>query len=144
MTTNPTTISATGSVGEALKQVESPDFSTYPVVDEGGGFLGLVTKSRLRRTAAIEGGASRNVSAIVEHASHVQPEYTLVRAVVRMEKSGRRQLAVVDRKAGNKLIGLLTMSDIVRAHAHAALAVGDPDRTVSPGLIEGTDAFEEK
>jgi len=46
-----------------------------------------------------------------------------------MEKSGLRQLAVVDGKDGNRLIGLLTMSDIVRAQAHAALEAGDPEKS---------------
>lgn len=144
MTTRPVAISATATIADALQQVESHDYSTYPVIDSEGRFLGLVTKARLRRNAAAEGAAKQRVNSIIERVSHVQPEHTLVRAVVRMEKSGRRQLAVVDRQRGNKLIGLLTMSDIVRAHAHAALEVGDPDRTVSPGFIEGTDAFEEK
>jgi chloride channel protein, CIC family len=144
MTTNPITIPAAATIAQALQQVENRDFSTYPVVDQAGDFLGLITKARLRRTAAVEGGTKRKVGPIVERVTPVQPEHTLVRAVVRMEKSGRRQLAVVDKKVGNKLIGLLTMSDIVRAHAQAALAVSDPDQTVTPGFIEGTDAFEER
>jgi CIC family chloride channel protein len=144
MTTTPITISATATVEQALKQVELYDFSTYPVVDHEEAFVGLVTEVRLRRTAASEGGAKQSVNSIIERVAYVQPEHTLVRAVVRMEKSGRRQLPVVDRKAGNRLIGLLTMSDVVRAHAQAALEVSDPDRTVSPGFIEGTDAFEEE
>jgi hypothetical protein len=49
-----------------------------------------------------------------------------------MEKSGVRQLAVIDGKDGKRLIGLLTMSDIVRAHAQAALEAGDPDKSVAP------------
>ena len=53
-----------------------------------------------------------------------------------MDKAGVRQLAVVDRKDGNRLIGLLTMSDIVRAHAQAAVEAGDPDRTVVPEFTE--------
>ncbi|MFN2531405.1 MAG: chloride channel protein [Pyrinomonadaceae bacterium] len=143
MTKDPITIPATTSVEQALQQVENYGFSTYPVVDDEGSFLGFVTKVRLRRTSA-EDGAKRRVSTIVQHAAHVEPEHTLVRAVVRMEKSGARQLAVVDRKTRNKLIGLLTMSDVVRAQAHAALDAGDPDRTIAPYFIEGTDAFEEK
>ncbi|MEO7969695.1 MAG: chloride channel protein [bacterium] len=143
MTTDPVTIPANASVEQALQQVENYDFSTYPVVDDEGGFLGFVTKVRLRRTTA-EDGAKRLVSTIVQQAAHVQPEHTLVRAVVRMEKSGARHLAVVDRKDGHTLVGLLTMSDIVSAHARAALEVGDPDRTIAPGFMEGTDAFAEK
>ena len=57
-----------------------------------------------------------------------------------MDKSGVRQLAVIDRKNGNKLIGLLTMSDIVRAHAHAAVEAGDPDRPMVPELSEVIEA----
>jgi CIC family chloride channel protein len=127
MTNDPITIVATASVEEALQQVDNYDFSTYPVVDNKNSFLGLVTKVRLRRTSA-EDGAGRRVSTIVKRAAPVEPEHTLVRAVVRMEKSGARQLAVVDRKRGNKLIGLLTMSDVVRAQAQVALEAEDRDR----------------
>jgi signal-transduction protein with cAMP-binding, CBS, and nucleotidyltransferase domain len=56
-----------------------------------------------------------------------------------MDKSNVRQLAVVDRKDGNRLVGLLTMSDIVRAHAQAAVEAGDPDRTMTPAFAEETD-----
>jgi chloride channel protein, CIC family len=135
MTPAPVSIAATLSVAEALRQVENDHFSTFPVVDEHGGFVGMVTGIRLRRTAA-EGGQDQRVKALVHRGAHVEPDYSLVRAVVRMDKSGARQLGVVDRKDGNKLIGLLTMSDIVRAHAHAALEAGDPDRTVTPGFTE--------
>ncbi len=138
MTPNPITIPATASVSDALRQVEHNKFSTYPVVADDGTFIGFVTEVRLRRTAA-EGGAKRHVKALVQHTAHVQPEHPLVRATVRMEKSGARQLAVIDQNDGNKLVGMLTMSDIVRAHARAALAAGDPDRTVSPVATEATD-----
>src|SRR5882724_11765457 len=127
MIIKPVTISDTASIDWAMLRVEATDFSTYPVVDDKGGFLGLVTKARLRRTAAADGGGKRLVKTILEHAAHVQAEDSLVRAVVRMEKSGARHLAVVDRKNGNMLVGLLTMSDIVGAHARAALKAGDPD-----------------
>ncbi len=62
----------------------------------------------------------------------MQPGDTLVRAIVRMEKSGARQLGVVDPNDNNKLVGLLTMSDIVRAHARAAMDAGEAERTESP------------
>jgi CIC family chloride channel protein len=131
MTTDPVTIPATASVSEAVKKIEHDDFSTYPVVNEQGGFVGMVTEVRLRRTAA-EGGMDQRVNEITQPATHVAPEHTLVRAVVRMEKSGVRQLAVTDEKDDNRLIGLLTMSDIVRAHARAALEAGDPEKSVTP------------
>ncbi len=58
MTTNPITIPANASISQALREVENDDFSTYPVVNAQGGFVGMVTETRLRRTAA-EGGWTR-------------------------------------------------------------------------------------
>jgi CIC family chloride channel protein len=138
MTTDPVTLLSKSTVAEAIRQIENDKFSTYPVVDEQGDFVGMVTEMRLRRTAA-EGGLDRRVRTIVQHTASVEPEHKLVRAVVRMEKSGVRHLGVVDRKGGNKLIGLLTMSDVVRAHAQAALEAGDPDRSVNPDPTEAAE-----
>ena len=120
MTHDPVTLSATASIAEALKQVENDDFSTYPVVQSNGAFIGFVTETRLRRTVA-EGEHGQSVATIVQPAPRIQPGDTLVHAIVTMEKSGVRQLGVIDPHDGNKLIGLLTMSDVVRAHARAAM-----------------------
>jgi CIC family chloride channel protein len=138
MTTDPITLLSKSTVAEAIRQIEKDKFSTYPVVDERGDFVGMVTEMRLRRTAA-EGGMDRRVRTILQHTASVEPEHKLVRAVVRMEKSGVRHLGVVDRRDGNKLIGLLTMSDVVRAHAQAALEAGDPDRSVTSDITQGAD-----
>jgi CIC family chloride channel protein len=130
MTLNPVTIAAGATVGAALRQVENDPFSTYPVVDERGRFVGMVSEVRLRRTAA-EGGVDQFVSNVAQPAPQVEPSHTLVRAVVRMDKSGRRQLAVVDGDDGNRLLGLITMSDVVRAHAQAALEAEEADGSVN-------------
>ncbi len=131
MTRDPVTISATASIAEGLRQVENDDFSTYPVVSNGHTFVGFVTETRLRRTAA-EGGRDQAVATVVQPSARMQPSDTLVRAVVTMEKSGARQLGVVDPSDGDRLIGLLTMSDIVRAHARAVMDADDVDHTQQP------------
>jgi chloride channel protein, CIC family len=128
MTKDPVMISATASIGEGLRQVQSDDFSTYPVVANGHSFIGFVTEARLRRTAA-EGGGDQPVATILQASVPTQPGDTLVHAVVTMEKSGARQLGVIDPIDGNRLIRLLTMSDIVRAHARAVMDVDDVDRS---------------
>lgn len=131
MTLKPATIAASATVAEAIERIGNLEHSTYPVVDDGNKFLGMISEARLRRLIA-EGANAEKVQKHVDSRPHVLPEYALVRAMVRMDKSGVRQLAVVDRKQGNSLVGLLTMSDIVRAHAQAAVAAGDPDRTMLP------------
>ena len=134
MTATPVTISASTTIAEALKQIERDDFSTYPVIDPGNRYLGLITQARLRRTAA-EGGGGEKVRSFIQSSPVIEVDDTLVRAVVKMDRSTARQLAVVDSK-NNKLIGLLTMSDVVRAHARAAVAVGDAVQSVSPPFSE--------
>ena len=135
MSINPVTISSAATISEAIEQVGSLGHSTYPVVDESQRFVGMISEVRLRRLAAEKAGKNK-VATHVDSGPHVHPEFPLVRAMVRMDKSGTRQLAVIDRKDGNTLVGLLTMSDIVRAHAQAAMEAGDPDRTILPESVE--------
>lgn len=130
MVKDPITIDASTSISEALRLVENDDFSTYPVVENDHAFVGFVTEARLRRTAA-EGGGELSVATVVQSASRTAPGDTLVHAVVTMEKSSARQLGVIDPNNDNRLIGLLTMSDIIRAHARAAMDADDSDRTES-------------
>lgn len=137
MTTKPIALAGSTLITEALRQVENDEFSTYPVVDNDAAFIGFVTEARLRRTVA-EGGAAQTVSALVQSSPHVQPDDTLVRAVVKMERSGSRQLAVVEPGDGNRLIGMLTMSDVVRAHARAAIDADDSDRSELSALSAPT------
>ena len=103
-------------------------FQLFADVLAGFSFVGFVTEARLRRTAA-EGGRDQSVATVVQASAKTQPGDTLVRAVVTMEKSGARQLGVIDPGDGNRLIGMLTMSDIVRAHARAVLDADDVDQT---------------
>jgi CBS domain-containing protein len=74
---------------------------------------------------------------VTERDEHVFPDQPLVRAVVRMNHTGARQLAVLARGDGRRLVGLLTMSDVVRAHARAALDTGEIERTVTPDFTRG-------
>lgn len=135
MTINPVTISAAATVAQAIKRVESFEYSTYPVVGDDNRLVGMISEARLRRLVA-EGADSEKVRSHVDARPHVLAEYSLVRALVRMDKSGVRQIGVIDRGDGKKLVGLLTMSDVVRAHARAAVKAGDPDRTTVPDFAE--------
>jgi CIC family chloride channel protein len=135
MTTGAVTLPADTTVEEALKLLDEHDFSTYPVVSDGDAYVGLVGEARLRRTLA-EGGGRRHVRELADRGEHVFPDQPLVRAVVRMNHTGARQLAVLARGDERRLVGLLTMSDVVRAQARAALDAGEIDRTVTPDFAE--------
>jgi CIC family chloride channel protein len=131
MTSEPVNIEGGLTAAEALERVVAYDFSAYPVVEDGGRFVGLVGEARLRRAVA-GGEGGRAVATLADKGGHVFPDQRLVRAVVKMNQLGARQLAVVSREDGGRLVGLLTMSDVMRAQARAALDSGDIDRTVTP------------
>jgi len=135
MTLNPVAISGSDTISEAVKKIERLQHSTYPVVDDRNKLLGIISEVRLRRLVA-EGSQSEKVQTHSESRPYVLSEYPLVRALVRMDKAGVRQIGVVDGTDEKRLVGLLTMSDIVRSHAQAAVEAGDPDKTVVPELLE--------
>jgi CIC family chloride channel protein len=133
MTTKPITLPADLTVGEALQRIANYSFSTYPVIADGNRFKGMVTEARLRRRMA-EGKSHYLIQQIADRGDYVFPDQPLVRAVIHMNQSKVRQLAVLERGGGKGLVGLLTMSDIVSAQARAALAVGEADKTMVPEL----------
>jgi CIC family chloride channel protein len=118
MTYQVATVAAELTAREALAAVAHHPFAAYPVVDARGRCLGLINLARLRRVIA-EGGGTRQVTELSRLKEYVYPHDPLIRAVVRMNAIGTRQLPVVDKEA-HELRGLITMSDIFRAHAEAA------------------------
>jgi chloride channel protein, CIC family len=131
MTPQPVALPADLTVAEALQRIGNYAHSTYPVVEDGGRFAGMISEVRLRRRMA-EGKGQQAVGQIADIGDYVFPDQPLVRAVVHMNRSKVRQLAVLERGDGRVLIGLLTMSDIVGAQARAALAAGEGDKTMMP------------
>ncbi|MFN2597625.1 MAG: chloride channel protein [Pyrinomonadaceae bacterium] len=119
MTRDPVTLAANTKISDALDQASHHDHSFFPVITDGARLVGTITEARLRRLAA-EGAGARPVSLFADAAAQVFPDQPLVEAVVLMDTAHARQLAVTSRGDGSRLVGLLTMSDIVRAHARAA------------------------
>ncbi len=118
---------AEATVTRALEQISDYGFSTYPVLNEQNHFLGLVSEARIRRTLA-ENGGQQKVGALVHTCPHVLADYPLVQAVMRMNEAEVRQLAVLEQRNGQQLVGLLTMTDILRAQASAAQHAGALDQ----------------
>lgn len=141
MTREVVTLPSSATVAAALKRIGDYGFSTYPVTDDGDRFAGTISEARLRRTEA-EGGGEIPVRQIMEAGDQVFPDQPLVRAVVHMNQSNVRQLAVVERGEGGRLVGLLTMSDIVRAQGRAALDAGEADKTVTPNFSGAKETLE--
>ena len=108
------------NIEQAFELIAIYNFSSFPVVDDSGTYLGLVNESTLRRMLA-EGKRETRLHAIVHRHPEVYADDSLARAVVVMNKYERRQLGVVDRAGKHSLIGIITMGDIIHAQTHAAL-----------------------
>ncbi len=119
MTTELVTLAGRITVHDALARIRDLTFTAYPVLDDAGTLLGIVSESRLRRRAA-EGHGETRIDECVRKDETLTDHQSLVDAVARMHALGARQMLVVDMDAPTRLVGMLAMSDVVRAHARAA------------------------
>ena len=137
MTSNLIVIPAEETPAMALERIRPYNFSTYPVVDQQQQFLGLVTEARLRRSLAEDGQLS--TGQLADQMPSLSPDYPLLRAVMRMNETRTRQMPVVQQ---TRLVGLLSLTDIVRAQAVAASGAGARDRTATPIFAEERETLE--
>jgi len=119
MTTDVVSLPGNLSIADAIKRIEKHHFSMYPVVDEAGLLSGVVSEAHLRRRG-LEGRGNELVGAQSHVEELLQADTRLVDAVVRMSELSARQMAVVRDPERRHLVGILAMSDVMRAHAVAA------------------------
>ncbi|MFO0604809.1 MAG: chloride channel protein [Polyangiales bacterium] len=119
----------TGRLGEAAAtlraRVGAREFSEIPVVDDAGALAGAIPRALLVPLApdAPIDGAVRGAVTIAESAP-------LIDAVVRMNERAARHLFVTGPGA-RELLGVLTISDVVRAHALASPRAADGARAAA-------------
>lgn len=135
MTINVVTLSANLTVAEAVERIQNYEFTTFPVLDENARCVGVITEMRLRRNFAEKGG-EKLIKDIADKCSTVYAEHLLNRAVVRMNQAHVRQLSVIERGRARRFLGIITMSDIVRAQAEAIGELRDVEQTVVPDFSE--------
>ena len=140
MTSNLVIIPAEETPALALERIRPYSFSTYPVVDKQQQFLGLVTEARIRRSLAEDGKVL--IGQLADQMPCVSPDSPLIRAVMRMNETKTRQMPVVEQVDHTQLVGLLSMTDIVRAQALAAKDAGAIDRSAIPVFGEERETLE--
>lgn len=117
MTTDLRTLPAEQSATVARQTVATLPFTMFPVVDAQGVLCGVVSQARLERRVA-EGQGAERVAHFAQPREYLHPQQTLVNAVLRMNQLGARQMLVVD--DDQHAIGILAMSDVMRAYATVA------------------------
>ncbi len=138
MTENVFALAAKTTVASAIEKTAKHNFAMFPVVGENLRCVGTITKARLARNLAEKGGA-QTVGEIAENPKFVYPEYSLSRAIVRMNQVRAIKIVVIERGDDQKLLGILTMSDIVRVQAEALTDKDDKDNlewTAIPNVTE--------
>lgn len=128
------TVSENTIVADALKKIVDLDYAAFPIVTEENICVGIITKARLERTA-VETDATQKVKEIATPIKTIRADSPLSRAIVQMNESKTLRLAVVEHES-RKLLGILTMSDIVRAQAEAFNEKTASEWTAVPNVAE--------
>lgn len=131
MTTPIRTLSPDQLLQQALEAVEGLSFAIAPVQDAHGALAGGVALTELRRAAVQQPDA--RVSTLVKPLPTISASAPILQAVVHMTDLGVRQLAVSADLPSAPLLGIVAISDLIRAHARAAARSGStaPPATAS-------------
>ncbi len=113
------TVSASMPVAELANLLHQSGHHGYPVMDEEGGLMGIVTITDVERAAA-RGQYDKTVGDICTRDLIVcYPDESVSDALRRASPLELGHLPVVDRQQPRKLLGVLRRSDIVGAYARA-------------------------
>jgi CIC family chloride channel protein len=124
MTSPAVSVRVTQTVREALDLVRDRHFALLPAINDIGALVGIVRVSRLR-AAANSGDGTAQLSTLLEPARTVISDASLIRSIVQMNDAGVRQFVVVEDVQASHLVGVIAISDFVRAHARFVPAPTD-------------------
>ncbi len=133
MTAAVVSVKTTGTVGEVRPDFSGRTFEMAPALDADGTFQGAVPLAKLRQAPP-----DTPLRQLVQRVETILADVPLTRAVVRMNDRSVRALVVLDEKSASRVVGILTITDLVRAHARAAGAGPTPklERLALDGLGE--------
>jgi CIC family chloride channel protein len=111
------TVDGDFTVADAFKHVQTlaEYHHAYPVVDQVGRLVGLFTFNDLKRALAAGQGGRRLDDIFKKSIVHAHPDHTLDIVMLKLGRKGISQLPVVSRKDTSKLLGIITMHDVVDA-----------------------------
>lgn len=125
MTASPVALAVDGRLADAVRTLPAPRHRLYPVVDAEGRLAGIITRSALETVG--ESPPETVVREVMEKPKLVAAANDhLIELVRRMQLSGIDRCPVVDDRAGNRLIGFISPTDILRSRiAHARFSEDD-------------------
>ncbi|MCU1378064.1 MAG: Zn-dependent protease [Acidimicrobiales bacterium] len=135
MTPDPVTVPADVSIAELLEHyVLTAHHNGFPVVDQHGDVVGLVTLGRVRRVPAEERANLRvgDVACPIDEVAISTPEDRLADLLPKLNACGDGRALVL---RDGRLVGILTPTDVARIVEVAAL---EPSSSVATGRPEHT------
>lgn len=135
MTTTVLTFPVTGLAGELQALLHGHSFEVVPIVGPTAALEGAVSVGTLRLAPP-----ETPVRALLQRAETILADVPLSRAVVRMGEKAGRQLIVLDPQTASRVVGILTITDLVRAHARSAS--GGPAQLVVTDGLDGIVASD--
>ena len=112
-------------VGSAFNRMLDLGHTGYPVVDEGGALLGVVTRRDLSKHMHEGRGAARLDEVVSGLLITAFPDDVLHRARDRLFEEDIGRLLVVDPADRRRLVGIVTRSDVLRAEAERDIEHAD-------------------
>jgi CIC family chloride channel protein len=112
MTSDVVYVTSDASVAEARTLVAGKSFTLLPVIGADASVTGVLSVGQLSQA-----DPAASIATLIESVQLINKEEPLLRALVRMNDLGVRQLVVIN--GGSRLVGMLAMSDVARAHARA-------------------------
>jgi CIC family chloride channel protein len=108
-------------IPELIKHISGSPYSTFPVVDDKGGYLGVVTDIKIRNVIAARGLASgKKTSDLLESRGTVYLWESLSTVLAQMSAEGSDEVVVFSSSGTKKtVVGVLSRSDILRAYDEA-------------------------
>lgn len=122
MTRDVVTLPATANVREALERAVESSHHGFPVVDAARRMVGFITTDDIKRCLA-EGNEEAPLDKVaVKEVIHAHPDHTLDTVLLKMGQQELSLLPVVSRIDQTKLLGIISMRDVVRAQARLVMA----------------------
>lgn len=141
MTSRIETIPCKFTIKEAWKLVHGSPHRGFPVVTEEGYICGIVTSNELER-AYSEGNIDKQVNKLaVHHLVTVTPYEPISVAARRMVEYDIGRLPVVDPDNAEKIIGLLSRTDIISAYSKGLLQEDDLEESFVSKHITGKETL---
>ncbi len=116
MTRKPIAVTPQTTVRECAKLMKDGNVSSL-VVKEGDTLRGHITDDVLIRSvlaAGLDVDETRASDVMIVKVPTIEPKKDIYEALMTMQDYETRQLPVVDSENGNKLVGLLTLKDILK------------------------------